>query len=81
MWCNEEGKFDNDLEPTMALTCDGKIYDYLVGNLVFTRTDGKGNTTTLTDDDVKYITSLIEKAPFTINYGVVKCLDYEKAYN
>lgn len=53
MWCNEDGKF-TDLQTSIVLAHDGKAYDFVVGNVVFTKNDD-GETTSLTDDDVKFI--------------------------
>ena len=79
MWCNEEGKFRDDLEPSIVMVYQGKPYDVIVGNVVFTRTDNEGETISLTDEDITYIKKLFKKAPSVINYTngtLTKCLDY-----
>ena len=53
MWCNEEGKLTN-LETTILLSYQNKIYDNVVGNVVFTK-NKDGETISLTDDDIKFI--------------------------
>jgi len=54
LWINEEGKLIG-LDTTALLTSGDKVYDELVGNLVFTKSNGDGDTISLTDDDIKYI--------------------------
>lgn len=66
VWCNEEGKLVG-LKPSIALTYDGYIYDYLVGNVVFTRHTEDGNTTSLTDDDIKFIKDKFDNAVYCVD--------------
>ena len=79
MWCNEEGKFRDDLEPTLIMTNRGKPFDVIVGNIVFTRTNNEGETISLTDDDILYIKDLFKKAPSLIDFDkglLLKTLEY-----
>lgn len=80
MWCNEDGKFISELEPTLALTCRGEIYDVIMGNVVFTRCDNQGNTIGLIDDDIEFIKNIFKNARLAIGEkgNVVKCLNYGK---
>jgi hypothetical protein len=53
MWVNEEGKLNN-LTPNFNLNGIGDlILDVVVGDVVFTGTNGEGDTTSLTYDDVE----------------------------
>ena len=80
-WCNEEGKFNSELEPTLGLSSNGSIYDVVVGNVVFTRFNDEGETISLTNDDIKYVKHLLnnENSTFCI-YGtkVLPCLNYDE---
>lgn len=68
LWCNEEGKFREDLKPTMVLMLKGTYkYDVLVGNILFTKTDGEGETISLTDDDIEFINKLFRTAHYAID--------------
>ena len=53
VWCNENGKFEG-LETTILLAYNDKIYDNVVGNVVFTK-NKDGETIGLTDEDIDYI--------------------------
>ena len=59
MWINEEGKIE-DLPYNFALGHNGKIYDYIVGNAIFTGLDEEGNTVTLTNEMARYILSIFK---------------------
>lgn len=65
VWCNEEGKLLG-LKPCVALQCDNKIFDVVMGNIVFTRHDGEGETISLTEDDVSYIQNWFETTDWHI---------------
>ena len=52
--CNEEGKL-NDLPCCAALVSENKVFDIVVGNIVFTRANDMGETVSLTDEDIDYI--------------------------
>lgn len=54
LWCNEEGKL-MDLEPTIALMHDGKVYDIVCGKVCFLRHDSLGNTRSLKDKDIEFL--------------------------
>lgn len=54
LWCNEEGKL-NDLPCCAALVSENKVFDIVVGNIVFTRANDMGETVSLTDEDIDYI--------------------------
>ena len=56
MWCNEEGKM-NGLPPTIVLTCNGNVYDLVVGNVCFTKHNDEGETLGLADEDINFIKS------------------------
>ena len=66
VWCNEEGKLVG-LKPSIALTYDGKIYDCLVGDVVFTRYTEDGDTISLTDDDIKFIKDKFDNAVYHVD--------------
>ena len=44
MWINEEGKFQEGLKPTIALTHEGQLYDVIMGNCVFSKYNEAGET-------------------------------------
>jgi len=58
IWLNEEGKLIG-LEPTIMLSSDGELVDYIVGPVVFTRYSDDGETLSLADGDVDYIKNLL----------------------
>lgn len=77
MWVNEDGKF-RDLETTALLFYEGKIYDEIVGNIVFTRHEGE-ETTSLTDDDIKFIKEKFNSDGFYVdlnNNKIIQVLSY-----
>jgi len=59
-YCNEEGKI-LELKPNFALSWNGKVYDIVVGSVVFVRDDEDGGSTSLTDDDIKLIKTHLRK--------------------
>lgn len=61
VWCNENGKYEG-LVTSMLLSHDGKIYDNVVGDVVFTRCNEEGETISLTDDDIKFIKEVFDKS-------------------
>ena len=69
VWVNEEGKFREDLFPSAVMTFKGKIYDYLIGNLVFTRCGKDGETVSLTEEDVKFIKKSFKSAEYLIDFA------------
>ena len=66
-WANEEAKFRDDLKPSAFLGDGTNIYDYVKGNIVFTRHRG-ANTVSLTDDDINNIKMYL----VCCDYGVTK---------
>lgn len=55
IWVDEEGKL-KDLKPSIALINQGnQIVDVLAGDVIFTSTDGLGNTLSLHDNQIKII--------------------------
>lgn len=64
LWVNEEGKLIG-LNPSFMLTYNGEPYDFLVGDVVFTRYTDDGDTISLTDDDIKFIKNKVNN---TIHY-------------
>lgn len=77
MWCNEEGKFMG-LETTIMLNFDGKIYDNVVGNVVFTK-NKNGKTIGLTDDDIVFIKNKFMDNGYYIdlkNSKMIQVLDF-----
>ncbi len=76
MWCNDEGKLIN-LDPTIALTYKGKIYDVVCGNVVFLRHDGEGNSVGLTDDDLNFLEKKFnDDACLFTKFGIIQALEY-----
>lgn len=76
MWGNDEAKLIG-LEPTIALTYKGKIYDVVCGNVVFLRHDDEGESISLTDDDIKFIEDKFEEDGLLFtNIGVLQAMEY-----
>lgn len=77
LWCNEDGKFNSDLKPNLALIYDGKIYDYIVGPVVFAKHDDEGNTIGLDDSDIEFLKTELTAHGFSIiNDKLVRCLKF-----
>ncbi len=53
-YVNDEGKLI-DLDPSFLLVSDKKIVEIASGNAVFTKIDGKGDSISLTDEDIDLI--------------------------
>lgn len=53
-YVNDEGKLI-DLDPSFLLVSDKKIVEVASGNAVFTKIDGKGDSVSLTDEDIDLI--------------------------
>ena len=70
MWCNEEGKFRDDLLPTVVLANNHRQYDFIVGYVAFTRSTPDGETIGLTDDDIKYIKDKFDNDGYTLYEGI-----------
>lgn len=68
LWINDEGKFRSDLEPSALLMYKGKVYDYVVGNIVFTGIDEEGETTSLTDTQIKCIKNAFKKFQYQLDF-------------
>lgn len=56
MWIDDEGKLKEGLKPTFALLHDGKLYDYILGNCVFSKYTDQGETLGLSPDEVGIVT-------------------------
>lgn len=54
IWINEEGKL-RGLDPNFNLIGNGKPYDIVVGDAIFTGTDNEGETVSLTDQEIEEI--------------------------
>lgn len=59
MWCNEEGKFIEDLEPNFYLYYNDQVVDVVMGNCFFTSNDGVGETIGLNEDQIREIESRV----------------------
>lgn len=78
VWVNEEGKFRSDLKPTAVMVHNGKAVDYLVGNIVFTKSNKRGETISLTKNDVMFIQDTLISSGWFISpkYGTLLMLKY-----
>ena len=79
MWIDEEGKLKNK-STTIMLTSQNKIYDYIVGTVVFTKVDDEGNTISLTDEDVEFIKYKFDNDGFYIDFKsgkLIQSLSYQ----
>ena len=80
LWINEEGKLRGDYNPVFALTYDGKIIDFIFGgDVVFLKYNDDGESLPLGDDDIDYITDLIDNAPYIVDTYArfIPCLSYD----
>lgn len=55
MWINEEGKFIEGLDPSIALCHEGRLYDVIMGNCVFSKYNDQGETLGLTLDEMNIV--------------------------
>lgn len=67
MWCNEEGKLWN-FDKMIALSYEGNVYDFVVGNVVFTRHSKDGKTLSLTDKNIELIKKIFDESPTILVY-------------
>ncbi len=85
MWCvNVEGNI-NDSDKMVALSYHGNVYDFVVGNIVFTRHSKDGKTLTLTDENIELIKKIFDESPTILVYDetdpagksihTIKCLE------
>jgi hypothetical protein len=76
MWGNDEAKLIG-LEPTMVLMYDGKPYDIVCGNVVFTTHNKRGDTTGLTEKDIDFLTKKIDEDGMMLTkYGFLQVMNY-----
>ena len=68
LWINDEGKFRSDLEPSAVLMYKDKIYDYVVGNIVFTGITDEGDTVSLTDKNMDYINEYFDGCTYVLDF-------------
>ena len=68
VFVNEEGKF-NGMKHSAVMLYKGKPYDYLMGNLVFTKCDRRGNTVSLTDKDIDFIKKTLDSTTYLIDFS------------
>lgn len=67
MWVNEEGKMYG-LQPNFNMVRNGAVIDVVVGNAVFTSTDGDGETTSLTAEQQEHVLNFFShRNVFTIS--------------
>lgn len=79
MWCNENGKLI-PLDPSVALYYKNKLYDIVMGNVVFTRSNKSGSTLTLTDNNIAKIKNEFEYNAlwvFTKDNRALVCLNVD----
>lgn len=78
VWVNEEGKFRSDLKPTAVMTHEGKFVDYLIGNIVFTKSNKNGDTISLTKKDVSFIQDTLISSGwwYSHKFGTLLMLKY-----
>lgn len=75
MWGNDEAKLIG-LEPTILLMYDGKPYDIVCGNVVFTSHKGS-RTTGLTEKDIDFLTKKIDEDGMMLTkYGFLQVMNY-----
>ena len=61
VWINEEGKLEN-LAPSIVIADkNGKILDYLAGDIVFSRVNEETETVPLTNEDICWIKRVLSK--------------------
>ena len=71
MWINEEGKLIDELKPTFVIMGNkDNIIDLIMGDVLFTATDGEGNTIGLNDIQIQSIKKYFRKAA-VLNDGTI----------
>lgn len=76
VYCNEEGKFNN-LPATLYLLADEKIYDVVVGDVLFCKFDDEGNSLGLDEEDIVYLKDLLGRHKIFAKYGILPYLSQE----
>ena len=68
VWINDEGKLRADFVPSALLMYNGKAYDYVVGNIVFTGISVDGETISLSDENIKKIKNYFANAVYHFHF-------------
>ncbi len=79
VWCNGEGKLKN-LEPSAYLLYQDQIYDIISGNIVFTSFDGDGETISLNDSQIEYLSKLLDNHHIAGRHGMLPYITQEGVY-
>lgn len=64
MWIDDEGKLKGHKPTFLLCDKDGNPLDAIVGNCVFTKYDGDGNTFGLSQEDINIVMSWLGTLPF-----------------
>jgi len=59
IYCDDEGLFKKDNQVAIVTMSEDKIVEQIVGNVFITSHDNKGNTISLTEDEIKSVLSTI----------------------
>lgn len=75
---NEEGKL-RQMPPTLALSNNQRVFDYIAGDLIILKADEEGDTVGLDDEDVKRITNYFACNKMRTFLGVYSLPTYDIA--
>ena len=77
VFLNEEGKFIEELLPSIILLNNGKIYDVVMGNFFVSKSNCEGESVDLSYDEInkikKYIINNIFSLEYEINDEILTC--------
>ena len=77
IWINEEGKILNLLPSIIILDDKNNISDILNGNIVFAKSDSKGNTLPLNNEDIIFIIDIFERNKCLVDYNkLLMCIPF-----
>ena len=77
IWINEEGKILNLLPSIIILDDKNNISDILNGNIVFAKSDSKGNTLPLNIEDIIFIIDIFERNKCLVDYNkLLMCIPF-----
>ena len=77
LWINEEGKLIEGLKTTFVVRSKdtGEVVDIIKGDVLFTSTDGEGETIGLNDVQIQYIKSKLSTAAVLSDGSVAHVID------
>ena len=77
VFLNEEGKFIEELLPSIVLLNNGKLYDVVMGNFFVSKSNDEGESVDLSYEEInkikKFITNNICSLEYEIDESIVTC--------